>query len=407
MKLFKNEGITLIALVITVIVLLILAGVSIAMLTGENGILRQAEKAKNETVQSSESEIKKLTQAEANTYLEEYEYTDRNGSKVKIPAECAVLDTNETNTVEKGLVIIDKNGNEWVFIEVPKTQEVYSTSGLKISEFSEEECEKIYNDLKNYTKDYSDDVYSDIFYDDCGIDSDVKYEDLKNEILKSIYINGGFFIGRYETGIKDGYRNFGSDNRPQSIDNYKPVIVANVCPYNYVTCQQAQILSESLSIKNRNCSLMFGIEYDLVLKFLEEKQVVTQEEIKVDSSSFGNFENANFVVSRGKYAVRDRNTNILGEWNIINNNYNKEDIGNDSRVLLTTGATKRNCLLNIYDLAGNVWEWTLENSMYKWQPSVPRGGYCGNIGYEYPLSYRYLRAKDFSGDSIGFRTILY
>ena len=169
------------------------------MLTGENGILRQAEKAKNETVQSSESEIKKLTQAEANTYLEEYEYTDRNGSKVKIPAECAVLDTNETNTVEKGLVIIDKNGNEWVFIEVPKTQEVYSTSGLKISEFSEEECEKIYNDLKNYTKDYSDDVYSDIFYDDCGIDSDVKYEDLKNEILKSIYINGGFFIGRYET----------------------------------------------------------------------------------------------------------------------------------------------------------------------------------------------------------------
>ena len=45
----KTKGITLIALVITIIVLLILAGVSISMLTGDNGILTQAEKAKEET----------------------------------------------------------------------------------------------------------------------------------------------------------------------------------------------------------------------------------------------------------------------------------------------------------------------------------------------------------------------
>lgn len=140
---------------------------------------------------------------------------------------------------------------------------------------------------------------------------------------------------------------------------------------------------------------------------MEDKQVVTQDEIKTDSSAFGNYENANFTVSTGKYAIRDKNTNILGDWNIINNNYNKSDIGDNNRVLVTTGATKRNCSLNIYDLAGNVWEWTLENSMYEWQPSTPRGGYCGNIGYEYPLAYRYLRPENFSGDSIGFRTILY
>ena len=45
----NNKGITLIALVITIIVLLILAGVSIAMLTGDNGILNQATNAKNDT----------------------------------------------------------------------------------------------------------------------------------------------------------------------------------------------------------------------------------------------------------------------------------------------------------------------------------------------------------------------
>ena len=45
----NNKGITLIALVITIIVLLILAGVSIAMLTGQNGILTQANTAKTDT----------------------------------------------------------------------------------------------------------------------------------------------------------------------------------------------------------------------------------------------------------------------------------------------------------------------------------------------------------------------
>ena len=45
----SNEGITLIALVITIIVLLILAGVSIAMLTGPNGLLTQADEARTET----------------------------------------------------------------------------------------------------------------------------------------------------------------------------------------------------------------------------------------------------------------------------------------------------------------------------------------------------------------------
>ena len=52
----KEKGITLIALVITIIVLLILASVSIAMLTGDNGILTQAKKAKEETEKAAKEE---------------------------------------------------------------------------------------------------------------------------------------------------------------------------------------------------------------------------------------------------------------------------------------------------------------------------------------------------------------
>ena len=60
MKFKNNIGITLIALVVTIIVLLILAGVSIAMLTGENGILTQAQNAKEETTKSEEEEKIKM-----------------------------------------------------------------------------------------------------------------------------------------------------------------------------------------------------------------------------------------------------------------------------------------------------------------------------------------------------------
>ena len=117
----KNKGITLIALVITIIVLLILAGVSIAMLTGQNGILTQAQKAKQATEESAENEKKRqLAQAEANTHLEAYEYTDDEGNTAKIPAGFAVSNVEGENLVSKGLVIIGSNGNEYVWIPCTK-----------------------------------------------------------------------------------------------------------------------------------------------------------------------------------------------------------------------------------------------------------------------------------------------
>lgn len=64
----KNQnGVTLIALVITIIVLLILAGVSIAALSGDNGILTKAQEAKNKT---NESQVQENTRLEGyNEYL--------------------------------------------------------------------------------------------------------------------------------------------------------------------------------------------------------------------------------------------------------------------------------------------------------------------------------------------------
>lgn len=90
----NNKGITLIALVVTIIVLLILAGVSIAMLTGDNGILAQGRKAKTDTAKAEIAEkinmelnafkadiladgsIKSTTFASAQTNLAGYSFTN-------------------------------------------------------------------------------------------------------------------------------------------------------------------------------------------------------------------------------------------------------------------------------------------------------------------------------------------
>ena len=60
----SNNGITLIALVVTVIILIILAGISISMLTGQNGILKRAAEAKEKTKQSQAEELSALSKLE-------------------------------------------------------------------------------------------------------------------------------------------------------------------------------------------------------------------------------------------------------------------------------------------------------------------------------------------------------
>ena len=121
----KNEkGITLIALIITIIVLLILAGVSISLVVGENGILSRATDASKKTNEAKAEEERQMSIAEAAMNFENTEYEDKNGEKVTIPAGFAVSQVEGENTVEDGLVIIDTRGNEFVWIPVNDINEM-------------------------------------------------------------------------------------------------------------------------------------------------------------------------------------------------------------------------------------------------------------------------------------------
>ena len=312
------------------------------------------------------------------------------------------------NDLKTGLTIKDVNDNEWVWIVVPKSiyenEEYYKNGATKPA--NEEDYENIEKIMQNYAEDYRKSGYIDEWdsKEQHGFASKEEYDNWKNNMLKSVYANGGFYIGKYEVGIKeDRYRDYGSDSEGEHPIEETPVIQANKYVYNWVRCSQAQELSKKLAIGEKTSSLMFGIQWDMVCKYLEEnatKLGATKEErqgkIKEDSSDWGNYSNIGFEITNinAKYSMNKGNTYIQ-----VSGTYSKPKSG----VLLTTGATERNSLLNIYDLAGNLDEWILEKSATN--PCVDRGGFY--YGAKYMVSNRYNTSIINSYSSVGFRPALY
>ena len=311
----------------------------------------------------------------------------------------------EGTSLSNGYTIQDSTGNQYVWVEVPKTSEVYPTAGLNITGFSNDEYAKIETDLHTYTNDYRDGTsYKDEYYSDVGLTSD-EYTNLKKTMLKSVYQNGGFYIGKYETGIENKPKTSGSaDTAPTET----PVIKRNAYPYNYVTCSQAQTLASNMESGNHTSSLMFGVQWDLVLKYLETKGT-SQMDLKTDSTSWGNYYNNawNITNSNSKYAIYD---DKLENFDWTSGAYGIKD--SDTSVLLSTGASDDFSKQGIYDLAGNVFELTLEHANLISRgivegPCVARGGFWFSGGSEFPAANRDNSFTVDSYDLIGFRVVLY
>lgn len=144
---------------------------------------------------------------------------------------------------------------------------------------------------------------------------------------------------------------------------------------------------------------MFGIQWNLVLKFIEAKGIKTKNEIIGNSSSWGNHSNSAFNVERGKYSIDSGKT-----YEQIRESYSKESSTN---ILLTTGATDRNSALGIYDLAGNVLERTLEYSNLESKPCCMAGGFFSSGGFDFPPTERMYHAVSTAAPGVGFRTALW
>ena len=237
------------------------------------------------------------------------------GTDTKVPAEATAETapyfpdntfTKKEGTIDTGLVIQDGSGNEYVWVVVPRTTAVYKTTGLGKTTFTDADYTSIENDLKEYTKTYRGSTsYSDTYAADdknLGWFTDATaYNNLKNSMLKSVYENGGFYVGRYEAGIETTGTNRTSNTEKSSDGKYTiegmptPVTKADAYPYTYVTRTQAQNLASKVNAGTKTSSLMFGVQWDLVLAFMSKDTTkVNQENLKElisDSKTIGNYNN--------------------------------------------------------------------------------------------------------------------
>ncbi len=144
----RISGITLIALVITIVVLVILAGVSISMLTGENGILTQAQLAKKLTEVSSEKEGVQL--------IMQMHYLDEDNEKYDIGTK--LYDRNITN------------GNKWSIIMIKDTKETYGNDwryipkGTNLLDYGEAQYNWLYNEETGETIQLEEDSFIELAY---------------------------------------------------------------------------------------------------------------------------------------------------------------------------------------------------------------------------------------------------
>ena len=190
---------------------------------------------------------------------------------------------------------------------------------------------------------------------------------------ESVNTYGGFYIARYEAGDGDanGTPRSDSSSKSNTVVSKKGAIV-----YNYIS--RSDSITRAESMYSGKSKLISGAGWDRTLNWLIETKAKTENEVFVNSSSWGNYKD-----STGNAKINSGDSNM---------NY-------------TTGRNEAWKANNIYDLAGNVWDWTTEDvSSYD---HVTRGGISYYNGCDLPASNRYTHPLDNLNAYIGFRPALY
>ena len=458
-KIFKStKGITLIALVVTIIILLILAGVSIAMLTGNNGVLTQAKSAKEKTGEKGEQERVNLAASSAMTlgmgtittenlnkaiqdefgagksvtgtgpwtYQGEYaKYKieiagtvaiqkplpktaegQAKGTQIENPASYGENPTAQATadgdgkffakpkdatyvegTVDTGVVIKDKNNNEWVWVPVDDTTlaSMYQTAeGTALAGTTDVTTNKyskgnIIEGIDRGTPNSSDcrepDILTNKDTDDMAAKAGftakeatgteeaktalkVMAESLVqdySEMIESIAKYKGFYIGRYELSTKT--------------ENEVKVGIEQKGKASQTKTSWYELYKYSKNIagsENMQTRMIWGCQWDVTCKWLAEHNYDIN-----NSSAWGNYSNYN---TANNYAEGSE----------------KYEAGAGEKQ--NTGSSENWKANNIYDLAGNCYEWTQEACSTVLR--VDRGGNYDSDGSDGPASGRVFNFPD-------------
>ena len=371
-----NQGITLVALVVTIVVLLILAGVSLNLVLGENGIISKAREASTKTVQAqqnSEIEMNLLEQELANATKE-----PDPAEGVKIPTGFYYVGGTKTSGIvisdnvndkdkykNKAVVGTDLLGNQYVWI--PCTTD--STSSKLQYARTEWGVEADGDDNSRAIKDELTLTDASVTYSNAdtanGINADVSKEivaQIKAE-KASVAQYGGYYIGRYEVG----------KNSDTAVVKY------NQTPYASITWSTAYGLAKKIITNSEvNSYLCSSYAWDTAVNFIQNNSTAKNYATSIEGFN-GNW---------NPQAVKDPSGNVI------------KPAGTSQQ--LNTGLTTQFC--NIFDMGGNEAEFTTELNPGTSETVVLRGGVYYII---VPAGYRWDNFSGYAYIGYGFRATLF
>ena len=376
-KVVKNQqkAITLVALVITIVILLILAGISISALTN-TGIFRKAKEAKGKSENAEkeqgqilddyEKELNKYTSKELTTEntevvlsdSENIELHDKNGSKIVVPAGYKVVNTGEL-VVEKGIVIEDGKGNQYVWIPCT-TEDSKSQLQFKRTEWDVEDDggTRALKDELTLTDSKCSKSDSDNGLTDARVAEIV--EQVKAE-KESVAKNGGYYIGRYEVGKENG----------------TAVIKYYQTPYTDINWSTAYGLAKGIGGgTGATTYLCSSYAWDTAINFIQ-------------NNGYTNYAKTRVGFNENWY-----------DQPVVENGTTIKEAGTIQR--LETGRTTAKC--NIFDMGGNVVEFTTEVMPSASEPVVLRGGYSD---FNFPAGRRYDNSTSDTNSVLGLRATLF
>ena len=379
-----NQGITLVALVVTIVVLLILSSVSLNLVLGDNGIIVKAKEAAETTAAAQEKEAmeRNLLEKELENSLSTPAVEPTDG--VKIPtgfyyvggtkASGIVISDNKNDKNKyrnQKVVGTDLLGNQYVWI--PCTTDS-SSSDLQYAR-TEWGVEVDGDDNSRAIKDELTLTDASVTYSDAdtanGINADVSKEivaQIKAE-KASVAQYGGYYIGRYEVG-----RN--SDTA---------VVKYNQTPYASITWSTAYGLAKKIITNSEATSyLCSSYAWDTAVNFIQNNSTAKNYATSIEGFN-GNW---------NPQAVKDPSGNVI------------KPAGTSQQ--LNTGLTTQFC--NIFDMGGNEAEFTTELNPGTSETVVLRGGdynYDGDYYGDSPAGDRWDNGSGDAGVYGGFRATLF